>query len=114
MIDCPKCSASSGVLQSRKQPNNTMLRRRRCEQCGYRWSTREIDNAEWRDIQATRKKRIKHTKAMSKKGVLARRGFVVPDHLQEEFNHLRLSKGIPSREAARMLGIIGEEPEDKG
>lgn len=106
MINCPKCSSASGVLQSRTQPDNTMWRRRRCDKCGHRWSTREIDHKEWKAIQAAAKKRAEHATAMSDKATLARRGFVVPDHLVDEYNHLRFSKRIPAKEAARMLGII--------
>lgn len=113
MIGCPKCNSASGVLDSRVQANNTMVRRRQCKVCNFRWTTREISNDEWREIQAARKKRAKHAKAMSEKGVLARRGFVVPDHLKDEYNHLRISKAIPAREAARILGIIEDDDNER-
>lgn len=100
MINCPKCSGTSGVLQTRLQPNNTMLRRRRCKDCGHRWSTREINNLNWKDAYDDAKKQP------DKKPAPISRGFTVPDHLKDEFRYLRRNKGVPSREAARMLGIL--------
>lgn len=41
-MDCPSCGDSNAiVLVSRKRPR-FIWRRRRCPNCGHRWTTREI------------------------------------------------------------------------
>lgn len=44
MIECPKCGADSGVLESRAVAK-TIWRRRKCSACGERWSTYEVTKA---------------------------------------------------------------------
>ena len=42
--DCPKCGADSYVIDSRISENTEILKRRRkCQRCGHRWSTGEIE-----------------------------------------------------------------------
>ena len=38
---CPKCGCDSLVVNSRYR-NGVILRRRECQSCGARWSTREV------------------------------------------------------------------------
>lgn len=41
-MNCPNCDApNSVVMESRLRCDNAMRRRRRCEECGHRWSTLE-------------------------------------------------------------------------
>lgn len=46
MILCQKCGAGSLVLESRAY-KATLRRKRKCENCGARWTTLEIDEAEY-------------------------------------------------------------------
>lgn len=43
MIFCPTCKGVSRVVDSRVT-GNSIRRRRRCESCGERWSTYEVDS----------------------------------------------------------------------
>ena len=40
--NCPKCGVETFVIDSRPDPNGGIRRRRKCEACGYRYSTIEI------------------------------------------------------------------------
>lgn len=41
MVDCPRCQAVAGVIDSRAAENNTIKRRRKCTACGFRFNTWE-------------------------------------------------------------------------
>jgi transcriptional regulator NrdR family protein len=43
MTSCPKCKSDSEVIDSRYRAKlKTTYRRRRCLECGHRWSTAEV------------------------------------------------------------------------
>jgi transcriptional regulator NrdR family protein len=41
MFPCPKCKSKTDVIDSRINPEKKIRRRRKCEKCGYRFSTVE-------------------------------------------------------------------------
>jgi len=42
-MNCPRCqSPDIGIADSRPKEGNARWRRRRCERCGFRWSTIEM------------------------------------------------------------------------
>ncbi len=52
---CPKCDERSYVIDTRRQPEASAVRRRRkCGQCGFRWTTYEIAAASHRVGKYTR------------------------------------------------------------
>ena len=42
MVKCPKCSGKVRTVETRPKPDNTNYRRKKCEVCGYRFSTVEL------------------------------------------------------------------------
>jgi hypothetical protein len=50
IIHCAKCSASSDVYDSRPTHDDLIRRRRKCTQCGRRWSTLEVPKDEWKVV----------------------------------------------------------------
>lgn len=42
MSACPKCGNKSGVTHNKPQDDGTVERRRKCEICGFRFSTVEV------------------------------------------------------------------------
>lgn len=54
---CPECSNKTEVDATRKHESraNVLRRRRRCVNCGYRFTTYEIPAAEWERWQAAEK-----------------------------------------------------------
>lgn len=102
MIDCPKCRSGSHVTNSR-QTHGTVRRRRECERCGHRWTTREISDEEW--LALTEGTRAEARSKASRKAQATRRGFSIPDGLREEYFSI-LGKGYRPKEAAKILGII--------
>ena len=38
-MNCPKCNASSKVVASKRMKTCMLKRRRRCNNCGFRWTT---------------------------------------------------------------------------
>lgn len=42
-MKCPKCESKTKVMDSRLIEFNRVRRRRRCKECGYRFSTLEVN-----------------------------------------------------------------------
>jgi transcriptional repressor NrdR len=40
-VNCPRCDASTAILETRRAEGNAVRRRRRCTECGYRFTTYE-------------------------------------------------------------------------
>jgi transcriptional repressor NrdR len=40
-VNCPRCDAATGILETRRADGNAVRRRRRCSQCGHRFTTYE-------------------------------------------------------------------------
>lgn len=40
---CPECEGKTAVIDSRENPNGSIWRRRECKNCGWRYSTVEIE-----------------------------------------------------------------------
>ncbi len=40
---CPKCGGDTAVIDSRLTTYNRIRRRRKCKECGYRFSTLEVN-----------------------------------------------------------------------
>lgn len=43
MTICKKCGGSGYVYQSRKKENGSVYRRRKCQLCGNKWTTIELE-----------------------------------------------------------------------
>ena len=41
-MKCPKCCGKVRTVETRPKPDNTNYRRKKCEVCGYRFSTVEL------------------------------------------------------------------------
>lgn len=105
MIDCPKCGGPSRVLQTRRRDVQMMTRRRSCQSCGERWTTREISEKEWKAIVAMRARMSKRGRKSGAASGDARRGFSIPPDRAEEYAELRRKTRMSARETARLLGI---------
>lgn len=86
-----------------RQAHGTVRRRRECERCGHRWTTREISDEQW--LAHTEGIRAETRSKASRKAQATRRGFSIPDELREEYFAI-LAKGYRPKEAAKILGII--------
>lgn len=42
---CPKCGAADVYVVDSRDKGEYIRRRRKCERCGHRWYTREVDEA---------------------------------------------------------------------
>jgi transcriptional repressor NrdR len=40
-VNCPRCDASTSILETRRAEENAVRRRRRCRKCGHRFTTYE-------------------------------------------------------------------------
>jgi transcriptional repressor NrdR len=40
-VNCPRCDASTAILETRRTDGNALRRRRRCSDCGHRFTTYE-------------------------------------------------------------------------
>jgi transcriptional repressor NrdR len=40
-VNCPRCDASTAILETRRADGNAVRRRRRCSECGHRFTTYE-------------------------------------------------------------------------
>jgi transcriptional repressor NrdR len=40
-VNCPRCEASTSILETRRAEGNAIRRRRRCSECGHRFTTYE-------------------------------------------------------------------------
>jgi len=45
-MKCPKCGGRIRTFDSRPRPDNTVWRRKRCDACGYRFTTVELTTVE--------------------------------------------------------------------
>jgi transcriptional regulator NrdR family protein len=57
VIICPKCSARAVVIDTRES-GHTVKRRRKCPECGARWSTWEVMFDEGMNIDAAKEASI--------------------------------------------------------
>ena len=46
-IHCSECSGESAVIDSRPSKTGIIRRRRQCLNCGYRWTTMEINEIDF-------------------------------------------------------------------
>lgn len=49
-MNCPKCDAETAVIDSRSALG-TVRRRRQCEACGHRFTTREVNQEDWEALR---------------------------------------------------------------
>lgn len=61
---CPSCGSESGVYDSRPR-HGTVQRRRRCNQCGERWNTLEVDVAEIEKLERSIKQLLRLRKILN-------------------------------------------------
>lgn len=53
---CPRCEAAAlRVMESRPSHNGTVRRRKVCEECGYRFTTREITEDQYQQFQESQR-----------------------------------------------------------
>lgn len=51
LVDCPLCTASSRVIDSRPHSNGAVYRRRECDRCRHRWTTYEVLERAYKRMQ---------------------------------------------------------------
>jgi len=49
-VNCPKCDAETSVIDSRFALG-TVRRRRQCDACGHRFTTREVNQEDWESLR---------------------------------------------------------------
>lgn len=130
-MNCPKCGAVSGVVSSRHQATGSILRRRCCKQCQYRWSTiellkeraalveeiaRMVAAATFTTEHVAKITRMfaplpqpvgrKHSnlKRRTISGVKRRHGIVVPPEMEDDWQVLKKA-GYRDADAAAALGL---------
>lgn len=52
-MDCPKCGSGNGYVMDSRRAGGTVKRRRRCLDCGHRYSTMEVDAEKLRELERT-------------------------------------------------------------
>jgi transcriptional repressor NrdR len=69
MFPCPKCKSKTDVIDSRINPEKKIRRRRKCEKCGYRFSTVESIKIRAKKTIPEKKKDLKkqETKVLTEK-----------------------------------------------
>ena len=51
LVDCPLCTASSRVIDSRPHTHGAVYRRRECDRCRHRWTTYEVLERAYKRMQ---------------------------------------------------------------
>lgn len=46
-MNCPMCGSDSTATLDSRSDNDSVVRRKKCLKCNYRWTTIEIDKDQW-------------------------------------------------------------------
>lgn len=72
-MNCPKCGNSLASCIDARQKNDTIYRRRKCVECGYRYSTIEItidENKRLIEVEKSLKELLSHAQEIKERNIL--------------------------------------------
>lgn len=108
-MHCALCGAVSGVTDSRQDDSGGVRRRRRCVECGHRWTTLELPEEVVQvvnDIARIFTRAQPHGRKRSNRpqNNLQRSGYVVPSELEDDWLVLKKNH-YTDHEAAESLKL---------
>lgn len=69
-MQCPKCANTLASCIDSRQKNDTIYRRRKCMECGFRYSTMEItldENNRLREVEKSLKELLSHAQEIKER-----------------------------------------------
>lgn len=56
-MKCPMCGSDTTATLDSRSDNDSVVRRKKCLECNYRWTTIEIDREQWCSVLQIKEQR---------------------------------------------------------